>query len=91
MNGATAATTMGTSCATPDEQPVYPFCEAFKTLAVQSADKVHLDSACHSLCSEDTAALALHVILTSSSSRLSDHPTFGPPRNLLVKISVLRI
>ena len=90
VNGVTAAA-MGNGCSTPDEQPVYQFCDAFKTLGVQSADKLHLGSDCHTICSEDTASLALLVILTSNSSRLSDHPTVGPPQDLLLKISVLRI
>ncbi|MEP6957401.1 MAG: hypothetical protein ABI980_01605 [Nitrospirota bacterium] len=90
VNGATAAA-MGNGCSTPDEQPVYQFCDAFKTLGVQSVDKLHLYSDCQTICSEDTASLALLVILTSNSSRLSDHPPVGPPQDLLLKISVLRI
>ena len=90
VNGVTAAA-MGNGCSTPDEQPVSQFCDAFKTLGVQSADKLHLNSDCQTICSEDTASLALLVILTSPSSRLSDHPTVGPPQDLLLKISVLRI
>jgi hypothetical protein len=90
VNGVTAAA-MGNGCSTPDEQPVYQFCDAFKTLGVQSADKLHLTSDCQAICSEDTASLALLGILTSHSSRLSDHPTVGPPQDLLLKISVLRI
>ena len=90
VNGFTVAA-MGNGCSTPDEQPVYQFCDAFKTLGVQSADKLQLNSDCQTICSEDTASLALLVILTSNSSRLSDHPTVGPPRDLLLKISVLRI
>ncbi len=90
VNGATAAT-MGNGCSTPEEQPVYQFCDAFKTLGVQSADKLHLTSDCQTICSEDTASLALLVMLTSDSSRLYDHPTVGPPKDLLLKISVLRI
>jgi hypothetical protein len=90
VNGATARA-MGNGCSTPDEQPVYQFCDAFKTLGVQYADKLHLDSDCQTICSEDTASLALFVILTSHSSRLSDLPTVGPPEDLLLKISVLRI
>jgi hypothetical protein len=90
VNGVTAAP-MGNGCSTPDEQPVYQFCDAFKTLGVQSADKLHLNSDSQTICSEDTASLALLVILTSPSSRLSDHPTVAPPQDLLLKISVLRI
>ena len=90
VNGGTVAP-MSTGCSTPDEQPVSQFCDAFKTLGVQSADKLPLNSDCQALCPEDTASLALLVIHTSPSSRLSDHPTVGIPRDLLLKISVLRI
>ncbi len=90
VNG-TPAAAMGNGCSTPDEQPVYQFCDAFKTLGVQSADKLHLNSDCQPICSEDTASLALRVMLTSDSSRLYDHPADGPPQDLLLKISVLRI
>ena len=90
VNGVTAGA-MGNGCSTPDEQPVSQYCDAFKTLGVQSADKLPLNSDCQTICSEDTASLALLVIHTSDSSRLSDHSTVGPPQDLLLKISVLRI
>jgi len=90
VNGVTAAA-MGNGCSTPDEQPVSQYCDAFKTLGVQSADKLPLNSDGQTICSEDTASLALLVIHTSDSSRLSDHSTVGPPQDLLLKISVLRI
>ena len=90
VNGVTAGA-MGDGCSTPDEQPVSQFCDTFKTLSVQSADKLSVNSDCQALCPEDTASLALLVFLTSPSSRLSDHPVVSPPQNLLLKISVLRI
>ena len=90
VNGVTTPA-MGNGCSTPEEQPVYQFCDAFKTLGVQYADKLHFDSDCQAICSEDTASLALLVTLNSHSSRLSDHPRIGPPEDLLLKISVLRI
>ena len=90
VNGVTAGP-MGNGCSTPDEQPVSQYCDVFKTLGVQSADKLHLTSDCQTLCPEDTASLALLGIHTSPSSRLSDHPTVGSPQDLLLKISVLRI
>ena len=90
VNGVTAGA-MGNTCSTPDEQPVSQYCDAFKTLGVQSADKLSLNSDCQARCPEDTASLALLVNLTSNSSRLSDHPTVGLPKDLLLKISVLRI
>ena len=90
VNGVSASA-MGTGCSTPDEQPISQFCDAFKTLGVQSVDKLPLNSDCQALCPEDTASLALLVILTSHNSRLSDHPAVSPPQDLLLKISVLRI
>ena len=90
VNGVTAAA-MGNGCSTPDEQPVSQYCDAFKTLGVQSADKLPLNSDCQTLCPEDTASLALLGIHTSPSSCLSDHSTVGPSQDLLLKISVLRI
>lgn len=90
VNGVTAGA-MGDGCSTPDEQPVYQFCDTFKTLGVQSVDKIHLNSDCQALCPEDTASLALSAVATSPSNRLSDHPIIGPPQDLLLKISVLRI
>jgi hypothetical protein len=85
------ASTMEKGCSTPDEQPVYQLCDAFKTLSVQSIDKLQLSSDYQTICSEDTASLALLAILSSPGSRLSDHPTVGSPQDLLLKISVLRI
>ena len=86
-----AASAMSKGCSTPDEQPVSQYCDAFKTLGVQVADKLPLGSNSHAICPEDTASLALLVFLTSPSSRLSDHPAVSPPQDLLLKISVLRI
>ena len=90
VNGVTAAA-MGNGCSIPDEQPVNQYCAAFKTLDVQSADTRHLNRDSQTICSEDAASSAHLIILTSPSSRLSDHPTVGPPQDILLKISVLRI
>ena len=90
VNGVTASA-MGNGCSAPDEQPVSLYCDTFKTLGLQSVDKFSLNSDCQALCPEDTASLALLVTLTSHSSCLSDHPIVGPPQDLLLKISVLRI
>ena len=90
VNGVTSGA-MGDGCSTPDEQPVYQFCDTFKTLGVQSVDKIQLNNDCQALCPEDTASLALLAGTTSPSNCLSDHPIIGPPQDLLLKISVLRI
>ena len=90
VSGITEAA-MGKGCSTPEEPQVYQFCDAFKTLGVQSADKLHFDSDSHALCPEDTASLALRAAVLSHNSRVYDHPPDGPLRDLLLKISVLRI
>ena len=90
VNGVTAAP-MATGCATPDEQPASQYCDAFKTLGMQSADKPPIGNDGHILCPEDTASLALLVFLTSHNRRVFDHPPISSPHDLLLKISVLRI
>jgi hypothetical protein len=83
---------MDAGCSTSDEQPVSQYyCDAFKTLGVQSADKLQLNSDSQTICSQDTATLALLVLHSSPGTRLSDHPIVGPLQDLLLKISVLRI
>ena len=82
---------MANGCAVPDEQPVSQYCDAFKTLGVQSADRLQLNSDSQTICSQDTATLALLVLHTSSGTSLSDHPIVGPLQDFLLKISVLRI
>ena len=84
INGTTPVP-MANGCTTPDERPVFQYCDTFKTLGVQSADD---DQA---LCQADTVSLAHYVILNSGSSRLSDYPIVSSPQDLLLKISVLRI
>ena len=90
VNGVTTAA-MGNGCSTPDEQPVRQFCDAFKTLSVQSVIELHPTFDCQTICSEDTASLSLLLRLASPGSRLYDHPPDSPPQDLLLKISVLRI
>ena len=84
MNGITS----GMGCSTSDEQQ---YCDAFKTLGVQAADRLQPNSDSQTICSQDTATLALLVLHTSPGTRLSDHPIVGPLQDLLLKISVLRI
>ena len=90
VHGATPAA-MENRCSTPDEQPVSQYCDAFKTLGLQSADKLQLNSDSQTICSQDTATLALLVIHALPSSRLSGHPTVASSQDFLLKISVLRI
>ncbi len=90
VNGITPAA-MGNGCSAPADLPVYEFCDAFKTLGVQSVDKHYFESDSQVLCLEDTASLAFRAAVISHSSHLYDHPLDGPPQDLLLKISVLRI
>jgi hypothetical protein len=90
VNAVTPAA-MAKGCAVPDEQPVSQYCDAFKTLGVQAADRLQLNSDFQTICSQDTATLALLVLHTSPGTRLSDHPMVGSLQDLLLKISVLRI
>jgi len=90
VNGVPVAT-MENACSTADEQPAFQFCDAVKTLGVQSVDKPHFNSDSQSICSEDTASLTSLVKLTSPGNHLSGHPTVSPPQDLLLRISVLRI
>ena len=86
----TAAAMKG-GCSTPEEQPVYQFCDAFKTLSVQSPDKVHFQSDAQLISPINATSSAFLVFTTSQGNRVSDHPPENPPRDLLLEISVLRI
>lgn len=88
----TAGSTMGSGCSTPDEQAARQFCDAFKTLSVQSASELHqLCFDYQAICSKDTALVSVCVILSSHRRYLYEHPADRPPHDLLLKISVLRI
>ena len=90
VNGVASAA-MENGCSTPDEQPVRQFCDAFKTLSVQSAVELYPTIDSQFICSQDTTSLSSLLIFTSHGSRLCEHPAEGPPQDLLLKISVLRI
>jgi len=84
MNGITS----GMGCSTSDEQQ---YCDAFKTVGLQSAEKFPLTSDCQTVCSEDSVSLPLLINPVSYRNLLSDHPTVGLPKDLLLEISILRI
>ena len=83
MNG-----TAGMGCSTSDEQQ---YCDAFKTVALESADKTTLQKDCQTIRSEDTVSLPLLLNLISHRNLLSDHLTVALSKDLLLQISVLRI
>jgi hypothetical protein len=90
VNGIPAAT-MENGCSTPDQLPVNQYCDTFKTIGVQSVDRLDVNGDYQTICSEDSASLALLVIHPSSGSRVPDDPVAGPPQDILLRISVLRI
>jgi hypothetical protein len=87
----TTSVSMGNGCSTPDEAPVRQFCDAFKTLTVQSGVELYGSHDFQIICSEDSASVSQLIVLASPANRLSDHSADGPSQDLLLKISVLRI
>jgi hypothetical protein len=87
----TTAVTMGNGCSVPDEQPVRQFCDAFKTLSVESGVEVFPNAEIQTISSEDTASLLRFLVLASATRFSSDHPPESPPQDILLRISVLRI
>jgi hypothetical protein len=82
---------MGHGCSPRDKHPVSHHCDAFKTLGTPSVDNPSASSDHQSLCSEDTDSIALLVSLASHHRYLSAYPLASLPKDLLLKISVLRI
>ena len=89
----TAGSAMGHGCSTPDEQSARRFCDAFKTLSVQSAAELppphEIDG--QPIGSEDTALWSVRVSRTAHSRRVCEPPADGPPQDLFLKTSVLRL
>ena len=90
LYGATAAT-MGNGCSDSQEQPVRQFCDAFKTLGVQSATEGQQTINCQLLCPEDGSWSSHPFHLSAFSTRLFEQPGDGPPQDILLKTAVLRI
>ncbi|MGH7228232.1 MAG: hypothetical protein ACREIH_03365 [Nitrospiraceae bacterium] len=82
---------MGSDCSSPEEQPARQFCDAFKTLGVQSITELQQAIDCQLFCPEDIAWSSLLFQLAAHSNRLSEHPGDGPPQDILLKTAVLRI
>ena len=87
----TTAVTMGNGCSVPEEQPVRQFCDAFKTLGVESAVELFANADFQTISSEDTASLLRFLILASEISLSYHSPPESPPQDILLRISVLRI
>lgn len=85
------ASAMHQGCSAPEQQPLRQFCDAFKTLGVQAGAEHQPAIDCQTLCPEDTASLSFLFSLTNEGGRGYDHPAYGPPQDLLLKTSVLRL
>ena len=82
---------MGNGCSDPQEQPVRQICEAFKTLGLQASPELNPAIDSQIFGAEDTVWLSLLFSLTAQSSRAYAHPADGPPKDLLVETTVLRL
>lgn len=82
---------MQSGCSEPQQQPIRQFCDAFKTLGVQASAKAQPAIDCQTVCSEDTVSLSLLLNFNAQGSRAYAHPADGPPQDLLVKTTVLRL
>lgn len=82
---------MGSGCPDPQEQPARQFCDAFKTIGVQAGAEHQPAIDCQTLCPEDTASLSFLFRLTNDGGCGYDDPADGPPQDLLLKTSVLRL
>jgi len=87
----TTAATMGNGCSDSQEQPVRQFCDAFKTLGLQASPELNPAIDSQTFGAEDTVWLSLLFSLTAQSSRAYAHPADGPPKDLLVETTVLRL
>lgn len=87
----TTAVSMRNGCSTPDEHPVRQFCDAFKTLSVESAVELFVNADSQTISTEDTASLLQFLILASATSFSYHSPPESPPQDILLRISVLRI
>jgi len=87
--GASAA--MDRDCSAPEEQPARQFCDAFKTLGVQAGAEHQPAIDCQTFCPEHTASLSSLFRITNDGGCGYDHPADGPPQDLLLKTSVLRL
>ncbi|MEW6545266.1 MAG: hypothetical protein AB1411_16880 [Nitrospirota bacterium] len=87
----TDSTMQGRACSTPEEQAARQFCDAFKTLSVNNPAPSYTASDCQTFCPEDTTSLTLSLNLGTRSGGKLRYPESSPPRDLLLKSTVLRI
>lgn len=88
---AAADTMNGRDCSSPREEPARQFCDAFKTLALQSPAEIQPGVDCQAFCPEDTASLSFLVSIHARNILSYDHSADCPSQDLLLKTTVLRI
>lgn len=85
------ATSMENGCPTSEESPVREFCDAFKTLSVHNSSDSYTDSDYQAFCPDESGSLAQLLNLPATNHLTYDHPEHAPPRDVLLKTTVLRI
>ncbi len=86
-----AAGMMRSGCMDPGEESARQFCDTFKTLGMQSLPDLQPASDSLAFCPGDTTSLVLLLSVPAPGIPASGHVGESPPRDLLVKSSVLRL
>lgn len=84
------ATTMGAGCSTPGQQPTPQFCEAFKTLTVETDKTLDPAGDSHRVCPGGAASAVSCAKPASGCAHLLVRTLYDPPHNLQLN-AVLRI
>ncbi|MEW6245095.1 MAG: hypothetical protein AB1555_00105 [Nitrospirota bacterium] len=84
------ATTMGAGCSTSGQQPTPQFCEAFKTLTVETGQTLDPAGDAHRLCPGGAVPAVSCAKPASGCAHLLVRTLHDPPRNLPLN-AVLRI
>jgi hypothetical protein len=87
----TTTASMGNGCATPEEPPVREFCDAFKLLTVHNSSGLYHDVVYQAFYPEESASFSQLLNLRATNHLTFDHPEHAPPRDVLLKTTVLRI
>ena len=87
----TPATSMRNGCPTSEEPPVREFCDAFKTLTVPNSSDSYVASDDQAFY-PDASAFSFQLLNLPATNRLTYyHPDHAPPRDVLLKTTVLRL
>ncbi|GJL61767.1 MAG: hypothetical protein NPIRA04_04210 [Nitrospirales bacterium] len=81
----------GSDCTTPGEKPASQFCDGFKSLAVQAGPDVSSSDLSNFVLTGNISSLVSLPKTTSQFLPVSAGGHLGPPKDILVLISVFRI